>query len=294
MQISHGKEITFSKGKEMFLENCKALEKSPSTISQYRKSLTRFEEFLNIKYNRPIDIDEVKPEDFEQFLFQVFNPAEYSSSMRHNVTTAFKSMYSYLKRRRLCENIGKLVGSVKVETDERLTVSEMELKRIMQHISSATARAVLYTQYYTGARIGEALNLTLEDVDLENDELHLKDTKNKEDRIVPINERLKKILKEYLQKGRVACGTNKFFSTYPKGQICAQQVNKYLRTAKTEVGITKAITSHSLRHSFATNLVSRNVDVVTLKKLMGHKSIKTTSIYCHTSLEELEEAVNVL
>lgn len=286
--------MLFSKAISIFLENCEALDRSPKTITMYGKCLVQFDEFLCSQYNRPVYIDEVKPEDLERFLFQRYNPADYSSSMRHNVVTAFKSMYSYLNRKRLCENKGKLVKGIKVETEERETLSEMELRKIMQHLTPATTKALLYLLYYTGLRIGEAVQLKIGDVDFDKAEILVRDTKNKEDRIVPINEKLKKILKEYLANGRVDCKTDNYFSTYPKGQICAQEINKQLRNAKVKAGIEKAITAHSFRHSFASNLIQRGVDVVTLRKLLGHKNIRTTSIYCHTSMEELAEAINVL
>lgn len=286
--------MLFEKGIEIFLENCVSRELSPKTIEKYKSCLKKFGVFLNELYNRPVYIDEVKAEDLERFLFQHYNLTQYSSSSRHNVVTAFRSMYSYLERKRLCENIGKLVKSEKVVTDERETVSEMEFRKIMKYINSATTRAVLYTLYYAGLRINEALRLKMADVDLEQDVIHVKETKTKHDRAVPISSRLKKVLLDYLANGRIDCQTDNFFSTYPKGQICSQQINKQLRNATRKAGIKKKITSHNLRHSFASILIQRGVDVVTLRQLLGHRSIRTLSIYCHTSLEELAEAVNVL
>ncbi|HWQ31065.1 MAG TPA: tyrosine-type recombinase/integrase [Negativicutes bacterium] len=286
--------MIFNKAKEMFIENCKVLERSPSTISQYDKYLTGLEKLLSCKYNRPVYVEEVKAGDLEQFIFKEYNLSEYSTSVQHSVITAFKSMYSYLARKNICENTGKMIKNIKVETAERATVSEIELRKLMQHIKASTARAVIYTLYYAGLRINEAINLKLEDVDLEKDELHVKETKTGEDRTVPINARLKKVLEDYLSDGRIDYRTDYFFSNYPKGRVSAQGINKQLRNAKAKAGINKDITAHSMRHSFASNLVQRNVDIVTLRNLLGHKSIRTTSIYCHTSLEELEEAINVL
>jgi len=286
--------MLFDKGKELFLENCKSRNLSLNTIEKYRNSLNLFDTFLSELYNRPVYIDEVKPEDMDRFLFQRYNPKQYSSSARHNVITAFRSMYSYFERKKLCENKGKLVKSEKVETDERETVSEMEFRKIMQNINASTTKAVFHTLYYAGLRINEALKLKLNDVDLVKDELHVKETKTKQDRTVPINAKLKKVLQDYLENGRIDCRTDNFFSTYPKGQICAQEINKQLRKAIKKAGIEKKITAHSMRHSFASNLITRGVDVITLRTLLGHKNIRTTSIYCHTTLDELQEAVDVL
>lgn len=147
---------------------------------------------------------------------------------------------------------------------------------------------------YSGLRISEALNLTLSDVDLGKELISVKNTKNKIDRTIPINSKLKSVLKGYLENGREDRKTENFFSTYPLGQISLQCVNKKLRNVVKNVGIEKKISAHNFRHSFASNLIIRGVDVVTLKKLLGHRHLKTTSIYCHTNFEELQEAVNVL
>jgi len=286
--------MLFVKGIELFIENCEARDLSPKTIERYKYCLKKFDVFLSELYNRPVYIDEIKSEDMERFLFQKYNRKEYSSSSRHNVITAFKSMYSYLERKKLCENKGKLIKSEKVETDERETLSEMEFRKILQYVKAATTKAVLYTLYYSGLRISEALKLKLCDVDLEQDVLHVKETKTKVDRTVPINEKLKKLLLDYLANGRIDCRTDNFFSTYPKGQICPQEINEKLRKAKSKAGIEKKITAHTLRHSFSSQLLQRGCDVLTLRTLLGHKNIRTTSIYCHTTIDELQEAVNVL
>jgi site-specific recombinase XerD len=94
--------MLFEKGIELFIENCKSRDLSPKTFEKYCCYLTEFGRFLSELYNRPVYIDEVKAEDMERFLFQHYNPKDYSSSTRHNVITAFHSMYSYLERKKLC------------------------------------------------------------------------------------------------------------------------------------------------------------------------------------------------
>jgi integrase/recombinase XerD len=286
--------MLFENGINLFIDNCKALGKSDKTINNYKKNLVRFNEFLVEEYNRPLLINEVNSDDLTRFIFKYYNPKEYSSSMRHGIVTAFKSMYNYLDRKGLCENKGKLVKYEKVQSAEREVLSEIEFKKVILNIKTPTTRAVLYTLYYSGIRINEAVNLKLCDVDFEYDLIHVKYTKTKEDRDIPMNSKLKKVLQDYLNNGREDRKTDCLFSSYPLGKISAQIINRNLRKAVINAGIEKKISAHNLRHSFASNLVLRGVDVVTLKKLLGHSKLKTTSIYCHTTLAELQEAVNVL
>lgn len=281
-------------GIDKYLEYDKAMLKSVSTIRHHSRILDQFNEYLTDIRNRPVELQEITTEDIERFIFHQYNLTKYSTSTIHNAISAISAFFTYMANKRKCNNVCKGVRNVKVETPERSIISEIEFKRILHNIQIPAVKAVLCTQYYAGLRIGEAVSLTLEDVDLVKDEIHVTDTKNKEDRTVPISDRLKKFLQEYVSNGRTDCGTRKFFSTYPKGQICAQYVNKRLKEAVVKTGITKALSSHNLRHSFASTLLRAGVDLVTLKKLMGHKKVRTTMVYLHTDLKQLEEAVNVL
>jgi len=71
-------------------------------------------------------------------------------------------------------------------------------------------------------------------------------------------------------------------------------LNRVLKRASIKAGLNLNISPHILRYSFASNLIAKGVDIVKVKKLLGHENIKTTSIYLHTNMEELEKAVNLL
>jgi integrase/recombinase XerD len=208
--------------------------------------------------------------------------------------TAFKSLYSFCYIKGFCSiNIGKLIKNTRVETIERAYITELEFRKLVKHISSPTAYAVVNTLFYTGLRIRECLNITLDDIDLESDCISVKQGKGNKDRNIPINGRLKKVLLEYLEKYRHDEGTENFFSG-KSGGICKQYINRVLKQAEDKAGLDKHVSCHILRHSFASNLTERGVDILKVQKLLGHNSIKTTTVYLHTSIDELQEAVDLL
>lgn len=210
------------------------------------------------------------------------------------MVTAFRSLYNFCIAKEYCKiNIGKLVKYIKVYTKERIFVNEFELMRITKNIKSSTVKAVLWTIFYTGLRISEVISLKLEDVNFEHDYIFVRYGKGNKERSIPINEKLKKMLLEYLSNDRVNVKTDSFFSCRT-GKISPVRVQEVLRGTLKELGIEKNITPHILRHSFASNLIERGVDIFRVQKLLGHESIKTTGIYLHTNMEELEKVVNLL
>lgn len=87
--------------------------------------------------------------------------------------------------------------------------------------------------------------------------------------------------------------SNKFFCT-KTGSISPSYINRTLKISAENADIDKHITAHVLRHSFASSLLKRKVDIVKIQRLLGHSSIKTTCIYIHTDISDLTNAVNTL
>lgn len=286
--------MLLTKAIELFHDNLQVMERSKSTIYKYMLYLVGFNQYLCTVYNRQLYIDEIKPDDFERYVFNEYGKDKYADSTRHNIITAFKSLYSFCHRKEYCPiNTGMLVKNIKVETEEREIINEVEFRRIVKNMSSPTAKAVASTLFYTGLRIAECLKLTTEEVDFNNGIIKVIKGKGKKDRNIPMNSRLRKILLNYYNHDRHEVGTNNFFSS-KSGKMCRQYVNRELMNAIQKAGIQKKVTCHVLRHSFASNLVDKGANLLKVQKLLGHESIETTKIYLHTNLEELQDAVNLL
>lgn len=166
-----------------------------------------------------------------------------------------------------------------------------ELLKVIEH---PLINLVVRTLYNTGLRISECLDLTIDTVDLENKVIHVIAGKGNKDRIVPISDKLYAYLKSYVDTDRPTVETDNFFATAKTGKLSPQYVNLMLAIATKTLGWNKKVTCHILRHSFASRLVEQDVNLVQIQKLLGHSSLKVTSIYTHSSIDKLKSAVNAM
>ena len=111
--------------------------------------------------------------------------------------------------------------------------------------------------------------------------------------MVPLGSKARCLLSEYLESYRPDLG-NDYFFTARKGQLCTTYVTAQIRRAAEAAGLTKRVTSHTLRHSFATNLYRNGVGLREIGTLLGHSSLVSTEVYTHVNREALTEAVNLL
>jgi len=286
--------MLFEEAMQLFEEYMRLVQKSNKTIKNYMSQLRIFNNYLCRVYNRPSYLDEVAVDDIEKFLFNELGEEKYSASYRDNMVTSFKSLYTFCHSKGHCKvNVGKEVKHIHVCTKERTYLSEIEFRKIMKNVKNNIVRTVLQTLFFTGLRVDEAKNIKLCDVDFERETIFVAKGKGGKERLMPMNQKLKKILLDYFRDIRVDMGTDNFFST-KTGGISTNWIEQVLRETIREMELDKRVTPHVFRHSFASNLLKGKIDLFRVQKLMDHERIETTSIYLHTDMEELERAVNLL
>ena len=181
---------------------------------------------------------------------------------------------------------------------------------ICEKIESGVVKDIAIFGFYTGMRLNEIINLTWRNVDLEARIITVGDesftTKGRNQRHIPICEEVLETLeKQEKQKvrGTPSCilplkrGGEVFEYVFCKkdgSKYCGNYVSRKFKNACKAVGIDQSIHFHSLRHSFASNLVQKGVPLYTIKELLGHSSISTTEIYSHLNLDSLREAIKKL
>jgi len=178
-------------------------------------------------------------------------------------------------------------------------LSDKEVELLLNS-ASPYIKPMLVVMLNTGVRSQELLGLRFTDIDYENLSLLIRSPKTNDYRFMPMNKNLVKTLK-YLEKNYISPSTYRvtkrkpshtkyIFCDYKGDKI--ESITTCFNNLCTKAGV-KA-TPHSLRHTFASNLLSLGVDIVTLKELLGHKSIKTTLMYAHSNNKLKEDAVNKL
>ncbi|RLC34951.1 hypothetical protein DRH14_01885, partial [Candidatus Shapirobacteria bacterium] len=165
-----------------------------------------------------------------------------------------------------------------------IVLTRSEVKIITKQISNPKHKLMILLAYSSGLRVSEIINLKRGDIDLEENTIHLKNTKGKKDRITILSEKLKASLMTLILNKKTK---DYVFESERGGKLTTSTPQKVFRKALKKVSIKKSATFHSLRHSFATHLLENGTDIRYVQKLLGHKNIRTTQIYTHVTNPKL-------
>lgn len=285
--------MLFRQALDKYQAHLVSLDRSPATLRGYAAELLAFVSFLETSHNGPVYLTDVMLADLEDHLAHL-KARGLKPASRARTVNILRSFFDYaLKHDHIDHNPAAKLEPVKVPHRERTYLTEEEVEELAAAMHSDVHRALLRTLFMTGLRISEAVKLTLSDVDLLNQVIRVRGGKGNKDRTVPIPERLLGVLEDYLVETRPGVLSSLFFATRKSGKITCSGMNQVLRKAATDLGWSTRVSCHILRHSFASHLVHRNVNIVNLQKLLGHASLSTTAIYTHTNMRELADAVKV-
>jgi len=177
----------------------------------------------------------------------------------------------------------KAIALPSLQRDTKLPIilNRAELKELFAAPTLLKQRIVLSLIYSAGLRGQEVINLKLGDVDFERMTIHIRQSKYKKDRIVPLSHAMAVGLKKYM--GAENPHIWMFNGKQPGSQYSVKGLSWVMRENLKKTSIAKEVNLHSLRHSYATHLLEDGIDIVTLKDLLGHAEITTTMIYLHTA-----------
>lgn len=178
---------------------------------------------------------------------------------------------------------------------ETLTDQEQEdlLKQFnLRYITQQRNKVIIRLLLDTGLRLSEMTNLKWKDLDLMAETLKVVNGKGAKDRILYINQELARQLQSWKERQSNEWGkTDLVFSTRNLNKLDGKAVRKMIKTYTDKAGIDKHITTHSFRHTFASDLLRRSGNIRIVQKCLGHSSIMTTQIYTHIVDDELEHAM---
>jgi len=168
---------------------------------------------------------------------------------------------------------------------ERLLVvlSPGEVSRLLESLETLKYRVLFTTVYATGLRISEACRLQTADVDAQRGVIHVRYGKGGKERLVTLSDKLLQTLRAYWRAERPPGPY--LFVTASGRPADANVARTALRRAAESAGISKRVTPHTLRHSFATHLLERGTDVRVIQVLLGHSSLRTTTRYARVSAQ---------
>jgi len=276
---------------------------SPRTLRAYRDDLAEFHAFLGSYYGSEEwtwgGVDRLAIRSFMGDCVTRRGLAKRSVARK---LAAVRSFYRFLHLEELVEaNPARAVRSPKLErtlpgflTVEQVT-QVLELAEIRAREGGFHAlrdRAILELFYSAGLRLSELHGLTLADVDLVSDRVRVMG-KGRKERIVPLGRPASQAIRQYFEVREALLATvergerRAVFLSQRARRLSARQIQNLVTGALGAVPEGEGLTTHSLRHTFATHMVDGGADLMAVKELLGHASLSTTQIYTHTSKERL-------
>jgi len=259
---------------------------SPSTIKTY---LNEMGQLLQILGNLPAD--ELKPEQLKRYLVYCYEKLGLKENTLHSRINALKFYYEQVLGR---EKFFWEIPRPKKQFQLPKVFNEKELERMFAAATNLKHKALLFTAYSGGLRVSEVVNLRLTDIDSERMQIRIENSKDKKDRYVGLSSLLLGVLRAYLKKIKPVPLKYLFEGDKAGEPYTSRSAQLVFHRARQKAGIRKEVSFHALRHSFATHLLEKGVDIKYIKDLLGHFSIKTTEIYLHVKKEDLITIINPL
>lgn len=252
---------------------------SLSSIETYNKAIGTF-----IRFIKPKNPSEATNEDMERFVRDYILPNKLSFSYQNQVINAAKLFYRKIYSRGM--DIAELE---RPRREHRLpnVLSKAEVAAILIAHHNEKHRTMLSLIYACGLRRSELLHLKPDDVESKRGLLLIRNAKGKKDRVIPISDKVIEMLRTYYRDYRPRIWM--FEGQFPGEQYSEQSLQNVLKRALEKTNISKPVTLHWLRHSYATHLLEAGTDLRFIQELLGHKSSKTTEIYTHVSIRSLQK-----
>jgi integrase/recombinase XerD len=243
---------------------------SPKTIDAYTYHVGRFAEFLG---SSP---EHATPEDVRSFQLHLINERKVGWSSFNQAVCGLRFLFRTTYPRSWA--VSMVPFGRKPKTLPAVLSGE-EVTRLLSCVKSLKHRTFLLTLYAAGLRLSEAAALTIADIDSQRMQLRIASGKGAKERLVPLSTRLLAALRHYWKEVRSPkyLFPGKTFDV----PLSPTTIQKTCKAAVQKSGILKAVTPHTLRHSYATGLLEAGVDLLAISRLLGHKSFSTTMIYLH-------------
>ena len=274
-----------------FLENDKKL--SSNTLQSYKRDITQYQEYIDKNGLNYLKIDN---EDIDKYFENLKAMNKKTSTISRNLAT-IRSYYQFLLRTKKIKKDPTIgVQSPKVEKKVPSILTSKEVELLLEQpknidLKGIRDKAMLEFAYATGMRVTEIISLNISDVNLEQSYVVCNVGSKK--RNIPLGSLSLKALKDYMEKARPILikdeNVNALFVNINGKRLTRQGFWKIVKFYKEQAHITKEITPHVLRHSFATHLLQNGADLKAIQTMLGHSDISSTQVYMQFQNENLKD-----
>jgi site-specific recombinase XerD len=269
--------------RKRFIEDMQLRGLAPATQRQYLHHVEKFARYFGVSPEQ-LDLEAIR-----QYELYLLNERKLSPES----VNAFVSSVQFLYQVTLELPWGSECFP-RVRRPEKLpaVLSPFEVEQFFEHIPNLLHRAALMTCYGAGLRISEAVRLKIADIDSQRMVIRIEQGKGAKDRYAMLSPRLLAVLRAYWRAFRPA-GLY-LFPSWRRRHITTSALSLACREASHRLGLSKRITAHTLRHSFATHLLENGTDVRIVQVLLGHSRIDTTARYTRVSAQVIASTISPL
>ena len=247
-----------------------------STIDAYCNSVDYFLRIVNK------DISSLTTDDVEAFLTE-----KRLSGLAPQTYNHYHSSIRFFYKRILKMNWDdEDIPRMKLDHTLPTVLSREEIQSIIDHTPNLKHKAIIATMYSSGLRVSEVVHLHYDDISRTNRTIHVRESKSRRDRYTILSDRNLDLLTEYWFK----CGKPRgilFPSSWTGTYLDKNSINQYFKKSAARAGITRHVSSHCCRHSFASHLFENGVDIKYIQAMLGHVDPRSTEVYIHVSNKSL-------
>ncbi len=277
-----------------FLENDKKL--SSNTLQSYRRDIVQFQEYLD---NERLNYSKLGQQEIKEYIEYLKKIGKKTSTISRNLAS-IRSFYQFeLRSKKVKKDPTDGMQSPKIEKKAPSILSSAEVELLLEQPSDVDLKgirdkAMLEFAYATGMRVTEIISLNIDDVNFEN--AYVVCSTGSKKRNIPLGNLSLKALEEYVKNARpimIKKETEKALFVNVNGKrLTRQGFWKIIKYYKEQANISKDITPHVLRHSFATHLLQNGADLKSIQVMLGHSDISSTQVYMKFQDDNLKNIYN--
>jgi integrase/recombinase XerC len=276
---------------------------SEHTLRNYMSDLEQFHDYLcpvgSTGKRRHVEITQIDHITIREYLSKLYREKRKKTSIARKLAT-LRTFFKFLCREEVVQlNPARLVSSPRLEKKLPKVLTVDDVTRFIETPDLDTVlgkrdRAILEVLYATGCRVSELAGINLDDLDFDHESIRVRG-KGRKERIVPFGSKAKEALQMYMGvRGELLLEAPEeerdpmaLFLNYQGTRITTRSVGRMIDKYVQECAMRHDISPHSLRHSFATHLLSAGADLRAIQELLGHARLSTTQIYTQVSMEQL-------
>ncbi len=265
-----------------FLQDLQRRNYSPRTIEAYVPAVARFARHFG---RSP---DQLGAEHVREFQLHLLSQ-RVSWSLFNQVVAALRCFYNFTLQR---PDVVAMIPYGKKHVSQPVVLAVAEVRRLFESMPQGRYRIMLRTAYACGLRVSEVIRLRSADIDSARMLVWVRGGKGGKDRCVPLSPILLEELRDWWRQERPAGWL--FPGQTPAGHVHSATLQRACQQAVRAAGLSKHVTPHTLRHSYATHLLEIGTDLLTIQRLLGHNHLKTTARYTHVSPEKIHQTPSPL